>query len=321
MATPEQRNLHKEHAWSRLSSTNNDAFECWLDKMRHVLADSNKHNEIATYPVSSSLNDEQTLVSLTNLCETVGRFGAALYEWTDSPINTASSVNSLLLRLNLSNTDRGVMHDGSGLSLLQDLGGTPKGRFPPYQANSMNWHTDGYYNNPDNAVRCFTLHCVAQAAQGGSLTLIDDELIAYALWQDDPELFGLLTHPAAMTLPHNHDAEGHDRPDRILPVIFQHEDGAVAMRYTTRSRNIVWRCGATQAAAEHVASLIEQHDAWQIRVRLTPGQGIVTRNILHCRGQFVDSADRPKRQMLRGRFSQLPQTQQNLTPSAVTTDQ
>lgn len=249
--------------------------------------------------------------SMTQLCKRVASTGFAVYEWSDKPGDVNTAVSDLLQALSLRDGDQGVMRETSELSLLQDLTGTPKGRFPPYQSKPMNWHTDGYYNDAAQMVRCFTLHCVSPAAVGGALLLMDDAYLVYALLKEDPELVVLLCHPNAMTLPHNKDNEGHDRPDRCVPVILQNTDQTIAMRFTTRTRNIHWRCNATKAAAQRASELINVHSEWHTRITLQQGQGIITRNVLHAREAFEDAPDKPKRQILRGRYTNLP------TPAAL----
>jgi len=272
----------------------------------------------------SNLNQRHDMSSevfnelMTRLCESVFQTGFALYEWNDCSQDEADSVSSLLKALSLYNGDKGVIREVGELSLLQDLTGTPRGRFPPYQPKAMNWHTDGYYNDAAESIRCFTLHCVAPAADGGALLLMDDVFLVLALWREDPELVALLSHPEAMTLPHNKDNEGHDRPDRTVPVIFRNADESIAMRFTTRTRNIQWRCDATQAAARRACELINAYPQWQARITLQKGQGIVTRNVLHAREKFADAPGKPKRQMLRGRFTSLP-TPLNLAESSGST--
>jgi len=256
-----------------------------------------------------TINDKATLL---NLCGQVKQTGFALYEWSEAPANTANPTTELLQALSLSAGDKGVIRDKGELSLLQDLTGTPKGRFPPYQAKAMNWHTDGYYNDKTQMVRCFTLHCVAPASNGGALVLMDDAYLIFALWQEDPELVALLCHPEAMTLPHNQDSEGHNRPDRSVPVILCNNDKSLSMRFTTRTQHIKWRCEATQAAARRAAELINEHPHWHTRIKLQKDQGIITRNVLHARDHFVDEPGQPKRQILRGRFTRLP------TPAGLT---
>jgi hypothetical protein len=244
--------------------------------------------------------------ALTQLCDSVESDGFALYSWLHSPKDIPSSVSELLSSLSLCNGDRGVIRESGELSLLEDLSGTPKGRFPPYQSKALNWHTDGYYNDSGNSIRCFTLHCIEPATEGGELVLMDDALLILALWQEDPELLRFLSHPEAMMLPRNQDEVGHDRPDRHVPIIQPNADGSLTLRFTTRTQNIQWRCAATQAAAKRAADLIHTNKHWQVRVRLQRGEGVITRNVLHAREPFVDAPGWPKRQMLRGRFNNLP---------------
>jgi len=245
-------------------------------------------------------------ISISQLCTSVAHTGFALYEWNDEPTDVTELVSQLLQALSLSEGDKGVIRETGELSLLQDLTGTPKGRFPPYQPKAMNWHTDGYYNDAAETVRCFTLHCVAPAAEGGALLLMDDASLVYVLYKEDPELVSLLSHPEAMTLPHNKDNDGHDRPDRCVPVILRNADETISMRFTTRTQNIKWRCNATQEAAQRASELINAHPELHTRITLQKNQGIITRNVLHAREAFTDTPDKPKRQMLRGRFTNLP---------------
>jgi len=170
----------------------------------------------------------------------------------------------------------------------------------------MNWHTDGYYNAPASAIRCFNLHCVQPAACGGELVLMDPELLLIALYDHDPELVEILSHPSAMTLPANRDDTGHDRPDVSVPLLFAHADRSLGMRFTTRSEHIRWRTPETQQAAAVAIQLLNNSSAWHTIIRLDTDQGLVTRNVLHKRSAFTDSANGPGRQMLRGRYHQRP---------------
>lgn len=259
------------------------------------------------YSPHATCNDNHDKQAVLNkLCKTMQEDGFALYAWKDVPENTEKALSTMLQQLSLGDSDSGVIREAGALSLLQDLSGTPKGRFPPYQSKTMNWHTDGYYNALEHTVRCFTLHCLEPATTGGDLLLMDENFLILALLQDDPALVALLSHPQAMTLPANQDAVGHDRPDRTVPMIQRHSDGAITMRFTTRARHIRWRCKDTQAAAERAIELINQNTHRQVRVKLQRGEGILTRNILHAREAFHDTPGQPKRQMLRGRFTNLP---------------
>lgn len=251
--------------------------------------------------------------TLHGLCSAVRQNGFALYTWNDVPHASTAAVSGLLKNLSLGKSDDGVIRDSSELSLLEDLSGTPKGRFPPYQSKALNWHTDGYYNALNNSVRCFTLHCIEPAHLGGELCLMDDTFLVLALLKDDPAMVALLSHPQAMTLPANRDDVGHNRPDRSVPMIHRKFDGSITLRFTTRTQNIEWRNSDTMAASQRAIELIDDNPDWQVRVRLARDEGIITRNVLHARDQFVDTPGQPKRQMLRGRFHTLPVAATRLT--------
>lgn len=261
------------------------------------------------HELGATLDTDDDSAALTALCETLRLDGHALYRWRDNeaPADARAWVKRLNQRLGLLTSDRGILTGDDELSLLEDLSGTPKGRYVPYTRRSLNWHTDGYYNDPDEALRCFTLHCLHQAVRGGALSIMDPELLLIALYDEDPSLVAELAAEDAMTLPANRDEQGHDRPDRTVPVFAVHADGTLATRLTTRIHNIRWRSDATRSAAEHAIRLINSNPQWHLPVRLEAGQGVVTRNVLHRREAFEDADDRPHRQMLRGRFLQLPE--------------
>jgi len=302
---------------SRLFNGDQSKQDAWIEQAQANAERNAESIGLESLQLPPNPSQNRDYASMKQLCAKVANTGFALYEWDDEPSDIATSVSQLLHALSLRNGDQGVIRETGQLSLLQDLTGTPKGRFPPYQAKAMNWHTDGYYNDPAESVRCFTLHCIAPAASGGALLLMDDVSLVYALLKEDPELVLLLSHPNAMTLPHNKDNDGHDRPDRCVPVISQNADESITMRFTTRTQNIQWRCDATQAAAQRTSELINERSQWHTRIRLEQGQGIVTRNVLHAREAFEDATDKPKRQMLRGRFTNLP-SPATLTESAHT---
>lgn len=270
---------------------------------------------VAPLQLPSHPNMSNDGATLAQLCKNVEHVGFSVYEWKDKPIDVPKSTAQLLQLLSLHAGDKGVMREVGELSLLQDLSGTPKGRFPPYQPKAMNWHTDGYYNDAAETIRCFTLHCVAPAAEGGALILMDDAYLIFALWQENSELVALLSHPEAMTLPGNKDKEGHNRPDRSAPVISRNNDESLSMRFTTRTQHIQWRCNDTHAAALRASELITANSQWHTRIMLQENQGVITRNVLHAREQFTDAPEQPKRQMLRGRFTSLPKLATPIEPT------
>ena len=187
---------------------------------------------------------------------------------------------------------------------LSEIAVRPEGaaaRYIPYTDRPIQWHTDGYYNAPDRLIRGFLLHCESDAAQGGESTLMDHE-IAYILLRDqDPALAQALFHPEAMTVPANADDGRELRGVQSGPVFSRDaETGALHMRYTARTRSILWRDDpATRAAAVRLRDIMnDPASPYVIRHRLAPGEGVICNNILHGRAAFQDDPAGAKRRLV-----------------------
>ncbi len=279
--------------------------EQYLRWQEDRLQQQQRYNGLQATLLSPTLEktDDQ---ALARLCSSVQDYGFALYQWSEASDNPDRDVSLLHAALSLRSFDRGVVHEDSGLSLLTDLSGTDQGKFIPYTSRRMGWHTDGYYNTMDQSLHCFTLHCISPAHSGGALTLLDHQLVLIELFNEDPALVDLLSHPQAMMLPANRDELGHDRPERYSPVLFVRTDGTPGAHFTTRTKHIHWRTPDTLDAAQQMKKVIERLETWQCTVKLNAGQGLITRNVLHQRDAYTDHPDAP-RKMLRGRYLQSPQ--------------
>jgi alpha-ketoglutarate-dependent taurine dioxygenase len=208
-------------------------------------------------------------------------------------------------RLGLARLQANPLADEDGITSLE-VAAQKSGRgYIPYSNRRLLWHTDGYYNPPANRIRAFLLHCVRPAAEGGENRLLDPE-IAYILLRDaDPRYVGALSAPDAMTVPANEEDPAAQRGAQAGPV-FSFEDGALHMRYTARTRSIVWRAdAATQAAVERLREILDSDSPYVFKLRLSGGQGLVCNNVLHDRSEFADAADAPGagRLVYRARYS------------------
>jgi len=175
----------------------------------------------------------------------------------------------------------------------------------PYSRRAMNWHTDGYYNDSDNQIRSFILHCAHPAASGGQNQLLDPEIAYIRLRDADPGHVAALMHPEAMTIPQNREADGSLRPASVGPVFsVDAETGRLVMRYTARTRSIVWRDDpATRAASDFLRGHLEKGDPLMKTISFKAGEGVLNNNVLHNRTEFDDDgADEPARLVLRVRF-------------------
>jgi hypothetical protein len=120
----------------------------------------------------------------------------------------------------------------------------------------------------------------------------------------NPEYIKALQHPNAMTIPANVLAGKVIREAQSGPVFSLNSQGQLHMRYSARKRNIEWRQNTpTLEAVEFLENLLASDLDFIIKYALKAGEGIICRNILHCRTSFEDYAMPEKRRLLfRGRY-------------------
>ena len=210
------------------------------------------------------------------------------------------------LQLGLATLDGNYLADDDGISPLTVSAAGTRREFIPYTDRAIGWHTDGYYNPPEQTVRGMILHCVRAAGKGGENRLLDHEL-AYLLLRDaDPSFIRALSAADAMTIPARTEGDAQDvvRPDRSGPVFSVDERGFLHMRYTARTRSIVWKDdAATRAALAGLEDILGSGTPWILRGRLEPGMGLVCNNVLHARSAFSDSPEQ-RRLIYRARYYQ-----------------
>jgi alpha-ketoglutarate-dependent taurine dioxygenase len=206
-------------------------------------------------------------------------------------------------RYGLERLDCNMLADDDGLTSLRVVEGGQRHDFIPYSNKPIKWHTDGYYNSPDRQIWGLQLHCVQSSAEGGENALLDHE-IAYLLMRDEnPGFIRALMQPDAMTIPARVEEDGVARPDAVGPVFSVHpQSGDLHMRYTARTRSIVWKQDdLTLAAVAFLEKLLASDLPFIYRGRLEPGMGLVSNNVLHDRAGFNDTPDK-KRLLYRARY-------------------
>ena len=204
-------------------------------------------------------------------------------------------------RLGLARLHANPLADEDGISSLAVAPEKSARGYIPYSNRRLLWHTDGYYNAPEQRIRAFLLHCVRPAAAGGENRLLDPE-IAYILLRDtDPRYVEALCAPDAMTVPANEEDAAAARPAQTGPV-FAVDGRTLHMRYTARTRSIEWRPDeATRAAVQCLRQILEADSPYVFTLRLAGGQGLVCNNVLHDRSAFSDGAA-PGRLVYRARY-------------------
>ena len=247
------------------------------------------------------------------LLDRISRANFALYR---SPVTAADKElpRALGAQLGLRRLDANWLADEDGISQVtlaapadpaRERGGGGRDGFIPYTTRALRWHTDGYYHPAARRIHGMILHCVRAAPSGGVNGLLDPEMAYIALRDASPAHVRALMQTDVMTIPARAagDGESEARAAQSGPVFtVEAADGSLHMRYTARTRSIVWRDdAATRAALACLEALLASDSRWILRTRLDAGMGIVGHNVLHERSSYEDDPARP-RLLYRARF-------------------
>jgi hypothetical protein len=191
----------------------------------------------------------------------------------------------------LSQLDDNLLADEDAVTSLEVVPEKSGRGYIPYSSRRLLWHTDGYYNSASRRVRAFILHCVRPAATGGENALIDPEMVYLQLRDTNPEHVRAFMAADAMTIPANE--ESGERRAAVSGPVFAVDDatGSLHMRYTARTRSIVWKADAATRAAVSALEQLLQDSPYVLRYRLAAGEGLLSNNVLHNRTAFTDAVD------------------------------
>jgi alpha-ketoglutarate-dependent taurine dioxygenase len=194
------------------------------------------------------------------------------------------------------------LSDDTGLTSLKVAADGIRQQYIPYSNRPIKWHTDGYYNRPDEQIHSLILHCVQSAGSGGENALLDHE-IAYILLRDqDPAFITALMGPEVMTIPPRLNQGEVARQEEIGPVLSIMPCGNLHMRYTIRTRHVIWSDDPlTRRALDALSEILASDSPYIFRGRLEPGMGLISNNILHDRTAFRDD-EQGVRHLYRARY-------------------
>jgi len=232
------------------------------------------------------------------LWQRIAKTNMAVYATDLGETEDKEGLRQLAAQFGLTHLDVNWLADEDGISSLtpQEEDGQKRGEFIPYTHNRIRWHTDGYYNPPERRIWAMALHCVRAADAGGVNDLYDHELAYIALRDADTTQttrqtsahIRALMAEDAMTIPARTDEQGVARPDEPDPA-FIVDSGLLHLRYTARTKSIVWKQdAATLAAVLALDMLLASDPPGVFTLGLQPGMGVICNNILHTRSGFND---------------------------------
>lgn len=224
-----------------------------------------------------------------------------------------SVVIAIARQLGLSNMDANLCADEDCVSTIKVSNEDQMGSYIPYTDKLLNWHTDGYYNKDERRIRAFLMHCVCPAKIGGENSYFDPE-IAYILLRDkNPKYVEALMQNGVMTIPSNCYENQEIRQEKTGPVfILDKETQSLYMRYTARSRNIIWKDDPSIQQAKNALTKILSNNQFKFNYKLKNGEGVICNNVIHNRQRFIDDPER-RRLLFRARFyNRVAKPDQNL---------
>lgn len=267
------------------------AYQHWRER---TLAAQPKRSEDLIVDVQDPYAlQKQELLTLTTLCQ---KTNMALYRSAPCKADKGLVV-AVGRQLGLRQLDGNWLADEDGISpIAVAQQGLDRPAFIPYTNRPIQWHTDGYYQPPDRLIRGMVLHCVRPALRGGETALLNPDLAYIALRDANPAWVAALMAPEAMTIPARMDEDGVARAAQSGPVFSVNPaDGRLHMRYTARTRSIVWHDDpTTRAAVAFLHDFLHASNPHIHRLRLQAGMGLVCNNVLHDRSGFEDSAEQPR---------------------------
>ncbi|MCP3869261.1 MAG: TauD/TfdA family dioxygenase [Gammaproteobacteria bacterium] len=261
-------------------------YQAWRQQK---LQDYPKHLEELTVTIEDPLNLSKS--EYAEIMQRLRKTNMVVYATAGIGDSDKNLVRSLADRFGLERLDRNRGADEDAISSLKVQPDAFRKGYIPYTTRPIAWHTDGYYNDLSHQILGMVLHCVKPASKGGANQLLDHEIAYLKLRDQNPAYIESLMHPEAMTIPANTVNGKELRPDRSGPVFRVLPGGQLHMRYTDRSRSIIWRDDPlTQEAVSVLKQLLRTDTPYHFEGKLQAGQGIICNNVLHTRSGFEDEA-------------------------------
>ena len=138
-----------------------------------------------------------------SILEACQKHSFGLYRINNLSPDDKQHIHSFASTLGLTTLDSNICADTDSLTSITRTKHKGQHEYIPYSDRRLSWHTDGYYNTPENTINSMLLHCAQPAKEGGESLLMDHE-IAYLLLRDEnPAYIQALMQDDAMTIPVN----------------------------------------------------------------------------------------------------------------------
>jgi len=239
--------------------------------------------------------------ALTRLCK---KTNLSLYR-SQTPLSNKNQLKSACSSFGLVHLDKNLYADDDGISALQVTSEKRQYDYIPYSDKPIRWHTDGYYNRPENTIRAMVLHCQNPSLLGGDNQLLDHELVYILMRDENPQYVQALMQADAMTIPANIENGIEIRSAQTGPVFsVDAASGDLHMRYTARTKSIEWKDDdQVRQAVNFLEHLLSSDLPYIYRYRLQANEGVLSNNVLHSRSRIEngESVDQ-QRIMYRARF-------------------
>lgn len=239
--------------------------------------------------------DAASLLKKSNMC---------IYECENKEQLDKSTIKSFAAKFGFEHLDTNICADEDSISSLQTRDSGRHVGYIPYSAKKLSWHTDGYYNKPENTIRGMLLHCVNNAPVGGENQYLDPEILYIHLRDKNPDYIRALMDQNALTIPANEE-DGVERAAQTGPVFsLDKQTKSLHLRYTARTRSIEWAADPIlKQALNEITDYLQSDSPYIFRHKLKPGQGVLCNNVLHNRTAFEENDSiESKRLIYRARF-------------------
>jgi Taurine catabolism dioxygenase TauD, TfdA family len=247
-------------------------------------------------------NGELTAAECQSIVEQCAKSNLAIYRLANPEQGDKVFVRDFGQKLGLNRLDGNLCADHDSITSLQVMDAGRHAGYIPYTNRRLSWHTDGYYNKPDQRTRSFIIHCAQPAAEGGENLVLDHEMAYLQMRDENPDYIKAFMRESAMTIPPNIENGVEIRGEQSGPVFSVDVGGHLHMRYSARTRNIEWyNDELTREAVDYLNSLLDVNNPYVFSYRLRAGEGIICNNVLHCRTGFEDSGQN-SRLLYRARY-------------------